>query len=89
MSARLYDWVILYWCYFKIKQNYNTPTVPCKKSKMVSFPSLKMKNIIVFAFPSPTRFFVKLIYVALGSASSACCYHFTVFMKVILIWWGN
>ena len=86
MSARLYDWVILYWCYFKIKQNYNTPTVPCEKSKMVSFPSLKMKNIIVFAFPSPTRFFVKLIYVALGSASSACCYHFTVFMKVIVIW---
>ena len=33
-----------------------------------------MKYIVVFVFPSLSKIFVKLIcYIALGSASSACC----------------
>ena len=43
--------------------------VPCEKSKIVSFPSSVMKNIV----PLFSRFPVKLIcYIAFGSASSAC-----------------
>ena len=29
---------------------YNTPTVPCEKSKIVYFASSIMKNIVAFAF---------------------------------------
>ena len=51
---------------------YNTLTVPCEKSKMVSFASSIMKNI--FVFPSQFRFAVKWICcLAFGSAPSACC----------------
>ena len=51
---------------------YNTLTVPCEKSKMVSFASSIMKNIAAPAVQS--RFPVKLICcIAFGSASSACC----------------
>ena len=51
---------------------HNTFTVPCEKSKMVSFTSSIMKNIFVFL--SQFRFAVKLICcIAFGSASSACC----------------
>ena len=39
---------------------HNNFTVPCEKSKIVSFASSIMKNIVVFAFPSWTRFLVKL-----------------------------
>ena len=50
----------------------NTFTVPCEKSKMVSFASSIMKNIVAPAAQS--RFPVKLICcIAFGSASSACC----------------
>ena len=46
--------------------------VLCEKSKMVSFASSIMKNIIVF--PTWSRFPVKRICcVAFGSASSICC----------------
>ena len=38
-------WVILNWYYVKTKQNYNTLTVPCEKSKMVSFASSVMKTV--------------------------------------------
>ena len=50
----------------------NTFTVPCEKSKTVSFTSSIMKNI---AAPSArSRFPLKSIYcVAFGSTSSACC----------------
>ena len=51
---------------------YNTLTFPCEKSKMVSFNSSIMKNIVVFS--SQSRFPVKLICsIAFQSASSACC----------------
>ena len=51
---------------------HNTFTVPCEKSKMVSFASSIMKQIV--APSSRYRFPVKLIcYIAFGSASAACC----------------
>ena len=50
----------------------NSLTVPCEKSKTVSFASSIMKNII--APLSRSRFPVKLIYcIAFGLGSSACC----------------
>ena len=54
-------------------EHINNPlAVACEKSKMVSFASSIMKNIIVF--PSQSRFAVKLIYcIGFGSATSACC----------------
>ena len=55
---------------------HNILTVPCEKSKMVSFSSSKMKTIIVlsFTFSPQFRFPVKLIYcIAFGSASISCC----------------
>ena len=48
----------LYWYHFKTKQNYNTFTVPCEKSKIISFVSSKLKNVV---FPPWSRFTVKLI----------------------------
>ena len=61
-----------------LKQNkiveviHNTLTVPCEKSKMVSFDSLIMKNI---AAPAAQSWFpLKLIYfIDFVSASSCCC----------------
>ena len=71
-TVKVLYWVILCWCYIKVKSIRNTFTVPCEKSKMVSFASSIMENIVVF--PSPSRFAVKLIYyTAFGSASSVCC----------------
>ena len=65
-------WVILYWCYIKVKWIYNTSTVLWEKSQIVSFISSVLKNI--FVFPSRSRFLVKLIScIAFGWASSACC----------------
>ena len=64
---------------------YNTLTVPCEKSKIVSFTSLTMKNINVFAFPPRARLPVKLIcYIDFGSVSSACC-----LLKSITIFYSN
>ena len=55
-----------------VEHIHNTFTVPCEKSKMVSFASSIMKNIVAPAAQS--RFPVKLICcIAFGSASSACC----------------
>ena len=57
----------------KLSNNiYNTSAVPCEKSKMVSYGSSIIKNIVV---PSArSRFPVKSIYcMAFVSASSACC----------------
>ena len=52
--------------YLKKKQNYNTFTIPCEISKMVSSASSIMKNIVVFL--SRLRFTVKLICcIAFGS----------------------
>ena len=51
---------------------YNTLTVPCEKSKVVSLAHSIMKNIAPPAAGS--RFPVKLIScIAFGSSSSACC----------------
>ena len=69
-TLKLLYWVILYWYYIKAKQICNTLTVPCKKSKIVSFASSVMKRIVT----SWSRFPVKLICcIAFGSASSAFC----------------
>ena len=51
-------WVILYWYYIKSKYIYNSFVVPSGKSKMVSFASSIMKNIV---FSARSRFSVKLI----------------------------
>ena len=61
---------------------YNTVTVHCEKSKMVSFASSIMKNItLLFA---RSRFLVKLIYsITSGSASSAC--HLLKSIAIILL----
>ena len=46
--------------------------VPCEKSKIVSFGSSVMKNIVLF--PSRSKFPVKIICcIAFESVSSACC----------------
>ena len=53
-------------------QYYNTFTGPCEISKVVSFASSIMKNIVVF--PDWSRFSIKLICcIAFAFASSACC----------------
>ena len=50
---------------------HNTFTVPCEKSKMISFASSIMKNIVV---PARSKSPVKLIYsIAFGSTSCDCC----------------
>ena len=51
---------------------HNTLTVPCRKSKMVSFASSIIRKIIA---PSAwSRFAVNLsCWVTFGSTSSACC----------------
>ena len=50
---------------------YSTPTVPCEKSKIISFASSIMKNIIVF--PAWSKFAVKFVCsIAFGSTSRAC-----------------
>ena len=50
---------------------YSTFTVSCEKSKMVSFISSIIQNIILLF--APARLPRKLInYIAFGSASSAC-----------------
>ena len=60
---------------------HNTLTVPCDKSKMISFTSSIMKNINLSLLPY--RFPVKLVcYIAFGSASSACC--LLKFISIIL-----
>ena len=57
---------------YQNKKNYNTLTVPCEKSKTVSFASSQIKYVVVCS--PPFRFEVKLIYcIAFGSASSTCC----------------
>ena len=48
-------WVILYWYYTKTKKNYSTFTVLYEKSKMVSFTSSIMKNIVVLSSTSSPR----------------------------------
>ena len=51
---------------------HNTFTFPCEKSKMVSFASSKMKNIVAPA--AQYRFSLKLNdCIDFGSASSVCC----------------
>ena len=51
---------------------YNTLTVLCEKSKIVSFTSSIIKNIVVLAFQS--KFLVKLICcIAFGATSSVSC----------------
>ena len=71
-TFKMLHWIILHLHHVKAKQIYNTFTVPCKKSKIVSFAFSKMQNIVVFPFCS--RFSVKLTFSnAFGSASSAFC----------------
>ena len=55
-----------------MKHSFNTFTVPCEKSKIVSFTSSRMKNADVSSAQS--AFPVKLIcYIAFGSAWPAYC----------------
>ena len=57
-------------CHFYIdkKLNYKTFTVPCEKSKTVSFASSVIKNIVVF--PALSKFALKLIcWITVGSVS--------------------
>ena len=49
----------------------NNFKVPCEKVKTVSYASVIMKNIVVFAFPSQARFPLKLVCcIAFGPASN-------------------
>ena len=62
-NFKVLRWIILHWYFIKVKIFYNTLTVPCDKSKMVSFST-----------SSRSKFPVKLIYcISFGSRSSACC----------------
>ena len=69
-TCRQLCWVVLFWYhYITAKEIYNTLTVRCEKSKMVSFDSSLMKQIVAFA----ARFSVILIcYIASGSTANAC-----------------
>ena len=78
-TFKLLYWVIFYWYYIKallliffiLKKTCNTLIIPCQKSKIVSFTSSIMKNIVLF--PAWSKFPVKAICcIAFGSASSAC-----------------
>ena len=67
--------VNLYWHFIKsnqvVEHIHNYLIVSCKKLKIISFASSKMKNIGVF--PTCFKFPVKLICCrAFGSPSSAC-----------------
>ena len=65
-------WTIFYWYYIKTKQNYNTFTVSCENSKIASFASSIVKNIVLL--PSQSKCSVKMICcIAFGSVSSAPC----------------
>ena len=56
----------------KAKENYNTFTLPCEKSKIFSIASSIIKNFNILLLP--LRFPVILIwFITFGSASSACC----------------
>ena len=57
-----------------MEHNYNTCTVSYEKSKMVSFASSIMKDIVVF--PAQSRFTVKLI----------CCIAFGSALVLIVYW---
>ena len=51
---------------------YNSVTVPCEKSKTVSFASSRIKNVLVF--PALSNYAEILdCWIALGSASNASC----------------
>ena len=57
---------------------YNTLTVSCEKSEMISFASSTMKNIALF--PSRSRFAVKLV----------CCRAFcSVYLNLLLSFYNN
>ena len=55
-----------------LKQKINTLTVPCEESRIFSFASSTIKNIVVFAIGFRTRCLTKLIC-CIDSGSSACC----------------
>ena len=74
-----------------VEHIHNIFTVPCEKSKMVSFTSSIMKNVIVF--PSRSRFAIKLICcIVFGSASFGLhvvyliyCYHLITIFEIGII----
>ena len=79
--------VVLYWYYIKVKLIYKTLTIPCEKSKIVSFASSEMKNIVVFS--SQSRFPGKIVYcIAFELASSACCYLNLLQSSFSIFKWG-
>ena len=68
---------------------YNTPTVSPEKSKIASFHSSRMKNIIVLTFIFGSSgiclfiFPVKILsYIAFSSISGAWCLHKSVAMML-------
>ena len=76
------SWIFLYYYYVKTKQNYNTITVPCKKSTTVSI----IEYVAVCSVRS--TFAVKLIFcIAFGSASSACSLlkSIAIYLKQLII----
>ena len=82
---KMLGWVILYWYYIKAKQICNTFSVPCEKSKIISFASSVLKNIVVFSFWS--KFSVKLIsWTAFWSVSSALCLLISIAITYIIFW---
>ena len=58
-------------------------TVPCEKSKMVSFASSIMKNIVVF--PSRSRFVVQLIcYICIAFGPTLSAWYLLKSIAIIL-----
>ena len=83
-TFKLLYWVILYWYYIKAKQIYNTLTVPCEKSRMVSVDFSIMKNIAVI--PSWSRFSVKLnCYIDFGLTFSVLVYFISALKPIIIL----
>ena len=85
---RLLYWVTGYWYYIKRKWIYNTFTVPCELSKMVSFTSSIMKDIVVLNFW--LIFSVKLIFFFTFGLSCLLfteihCYHLIILFEIGII----
>ena len=77
-------WVILYWYYIKVKEIYNTPTVPCEKSKMVYFASSKNEkncciSILIYISSKINLLYCFQITIKFLLFAKIYCYHIIIF----------
>ena len=73
--------------HFILILNQNTPTVPCEKSKMVSFASSIMKNTVMF--PAPSEFLVKLICCMLLDQHQALLVYLNILLSTCNVLWNK